>query len=186
MSGCLSEAQCKFFACNPADDCHSSISWFVKIRMRPPFWYWSTQVVVIKRSLNGCLVCYATSLKTVASFWHFYHCNKGNIVWYWLSFPLLPSCLCFYPYFHCRDNEMAAITWYLIASGTPLGLGLDSPWKYYWGGSFAKLLVYVYRISGFQNSPGDASAAKWRKFWTVMVDSFLCISYNSRKSKSIS
>jgi len=56
--GYLSRAMCKWSAYHPPDASRHcrSISCFTKIQTGLPFWCWLVQVVLEKRSLNGCCV----------------------------------------------------------------------------------------------------------------------------------
>ena len=66
--GCLSEMKCKLFAYGLADATASpSFLASLKSRMVLPFWCWLTQVVLEKRSLNGCLSSTACLPSSVAT-----------------------------------------------------------------------------------------------------------------------
>jgi len=99
-----------------------TVSCFSKIQMVLPFCYRLTWVVPEKGPLNGCSYVILYTLFSV-NLWFFKHIQNGwTELW----------CICshFLLYFTKNSYQSAAISWYFIASSSPL-CGHISGWQHW-------------------------------------------------------
>jgi len=119
--GCLSGAKCKWFTYGPADataTLSSSLA-SLKSRMALPFWYWLTQVVLEKKSLNDVVVAVqdcGTDLNSCSSWPDTNLCRKTMDAHYacfhssfhWYQVILLDHRA------HCVNNLPKVVTWHAV------------------------------------------------------------------------